>query len=129
MLECLQSHCTVLYTMHTAPPYTTPPLPQSLQADISGLGVEGVLSDESHSRELDAAICEHLFRQGRLDIGEMIIEVGSQGEGLSSLRSHDVMIYGYKLLHVCGSLMNSSGKSFSEKGHGFVWHDLIRNMC
>ncbi|XP_064382046.1 E3 ubiquitin-protein ligase RMND5A-like isoform X2 [Halichondria panicea] len=47
---------------------------KSLQADISGLGVEGVLSDESHSRELDAAICEHLFRQGRLDIGEMIIE-------------------------------------------------------
>ena len=95
LISMLQSHCTVLYTMHTAPPYTTPPPPQSLQADISGLGVEGVLSDKSHSRELDAAICEHLFRQGRLDIGEMIIEVGSQGEGLSSLRSHDVIISCY----------------------------------
>ena len=48
---------------------------QSLQADISGLGVEGVLTDEKHSKQLDAAICEHLFRGGRMDIGEIIIEV------------------------------------------------------
>ncbi len=92
--------------MHTAPPYTTPPPPQSLQADISGLGVEGVLSDESHSRELDAAICEHLFRQGRLDIGEMIIEVGSQGEGLNhgvtymQCSTHDVMIIVWVYMYI-----------------------------
>jgi len=46
-----------------------------MQADISGLGVDGVVSAETHSPQVEAAICEHLFRQGRMDIGEMIMQV------------------------------------------------------
>ncbi len=39
--------------------------------------VGGVYSeDESTHQHLNTVICEHLFRQGRLEIGEQIMKVG-----------------------------------------------------
>ena len=46
-----------------------------MQSDTSGMGVEGVFAEVKNARQLDAVICEHLFRQGRMDVGEIIIQV------------------------------------------------------
>ncbi len=48
--------------------------PQNFQSDISGMCVEGVLTGE-HTQQLNSAICEHLVRQGKLDVGEKLVEV------------------------------------------------------
>lgn len=48
---------------------------KSMQSDTSGMSVEGVFCDNKHAQQLDAVICEHLLRQGRMDIGELIIQV------------------------------------------------------
>ncbi len=50
---------------------------QNFQSDISGMCVEGVLTGE-HTQQLNSAICEHLVRQGKLDVGEKLVEVSSQ---------------------------------------------------
>ena len=36
--------------------------------------VEGVFSGE-HAKQLNMVICEHLFRQGKLDVAERIVKV------------------------------------------------------
>ena len=45
--------------------------------DISGMCVEGVFSGE-HAKQLNMVICEHLFRQGKLDVAEKIVKVKHQ---------------------------------------------------
>ena len=50
------------------------PLLQNFQSDISGMCVEGVFSGE-RSKQLNMVICEHLFRQGKLDVGERVVQV------------------------------------------------------
>ena len=36
--------------------------------------VEGVFSGE-RGKQLNMVICEHLFRQGKLDVGERVVQV------------------------------------------------------
>jgi len=36
--------------------------------------VEGVFSGE-RAKQLNMVICEHLFRQGKLDVGERVVQV------------------------------------------------------
>jgi len=47
---------------------------KNFQSDISGMCVEGVFSGD-RGRQLNMVICEHLFRQGKLDVGERVIQV------------------------------------------------------
>lgn len=37
--------------------------------------VDGVYSGEEPAKQLNTVICEHLFRQGKLEIGERVMKV------------------------------------------------------
>lgn len=39
--------------------------------------VEGVFTGE-HAKQLNMVICEHLFRQGKLDVAERIVKVSNK---------------------------------------------------
>ena len=41
--------------------------------------VDGVSCGEDCVRQLNTVICEHLFRQGKLDIGEIVMKVSTSG--------------------------------------------------
>lgn len=47
---------------------------QNFQSEISGMCVEGVFTGEQ-GQQLNMVICEHLFRQGKLDVGEKVVQV------------------------------------------------------
>ena len=51
---------------------------QNFQSEISGMCVEGVFSGE-RNKQLNMVICEHLFRQGKLDVGERLVQVWCHG--------------------------------------------------
>ena len=48
---------------------------QNFQMDISGMCVDGVYSGNESTKQLNTVICEHLFRQGKLEIGEKVAKV------------------------------------------------------
>lgn len=41
--------------------------------------VEGIYSGDETSKQLNTVICEHLFRQGKLEIGERVMKVSWWG--------------------------------------------------
>ena len=47
---------------------------QSFKSDISTMCVDGGFSVQP-SRDLNMVICEHLFRQGKLEVGEALVQV------------------------------------------------------
>ena len=49
---------------------------QNFQSEISGMCVEGVFTGDQ-GEQLNMVICEHLFRQGKLDVGERVVQVYS----------------------------------------------------
>ena len=48
--------------------------PQNFSADISAMCVDGVFSGPP-CQELNKVVCEHLFRQGKMEVGEALMEV------------------------------------------------------
>lgn len=48
---------------------------KNFQSDISGMCMnDGVYSGEEASKQLNSVICEHLFRQGKLEVGERVMK-------------------------------------------------------
>lgn len=47
---------------------------QNFSADISGMSVDGAFAGQP-CQELNKVICEHLFRQGKMDVGESLMKV------------------------------------------------------
>lgn len=47
---------------------------QNFSADISGMSVDDAFSGQP-CQELNKVICEHLFRQGKMDVGESLMKV------------------------------------------------------
>ena len=47
---------------------------QTFKSDISSMCVDGAFSAQP-SRDLNLVICEHLFRQGKLEVGEALVQV------------------------------------------------------
>ena len=47
---------------------------QNFSSDISGMSVDGEFSRQP-CPELNKVICEHLFRQGKMEVGEALMQV------------------------------------------------------
>ena len=47
---------------------------QNFSADISAMNADGAFSGKP-CRELNTVVCEHLFRQGKMEVGEALMQV------------------------------------------------------
>ena len=47
---------------------------QNFKADISAMCVDGAFSGQP-CQDMNMVICEHLFRQGKLEVGEALVQV------------------------------------------------------
>lgn len=52
---------------------------QHFQQDITGVSVKEVFAG-GNGRLLNRSLCEHLLREGRMDVAETLINVSSNGE-------------------------------------------------